>query len=127
MKIRALSLSTLLGLLGLLFFNLVMKAHASTIECITAFGEKKFLIEDSHISFNKEDEKGIYRSISSIKSESVRTHKKHLGFTKTLYVDGNRYKIHIQNIQNFSDLNDYLSITSPRGHEMTYPVNCHSV
>jgi hypothetical protein len=50
-----------------------------------------------------------------------------LGFTKTLYIDGNKHRINIQNTNEFSDVNDYLSITSPKGHEMTYPLTCHSV
>ena len=103
------------------------KVQASTISCSTAFGEKKFVIEDNQISFKKEDHQGVSRSISSIKGESVRTHKKNLGFTKTLYLEGNKYKIHIQSTRAFSDLDDYLSITGPKGHEMTYPLNCHSV
>jgi len=103
-------------------------SHAATgaITCSTAFGEKSFTIEEDRISFHKEDEAGINRSISSISSDSVRTHKKHLGFSKTLYIDGNKHRINVQNTNAFSDVNDYLSITSPKGHEMTYPLNCHS-
>lgn len=128
MKTKTLSLSTILGFLGLIaflhFFS--SQAHAS-IKCETAFGEKSFIIDDQQISFHKDDEKGISRSISSITSESVRTHKRNLGFTKTLYMSGNKHRINIQNTHEFSDVNDYLSITSPKGHEMTYPLSCHSV
>lgn len=129
MKTRTLSLSSVLGFLGLLFVihAFAAHAHASDIKCETAFGEKSFTISDSKIAFQKEDESGAQRSISSIAGESVRTQKKHLGFTKTLYIDGNKHRISIQNTHEFSDANDYLSITSPKGHEMTYPLTCHSV
>jgi hypothetical protein len=130
MKHKALSLSTILGFLGLVIMIHMMSAHAATnsaISCSTAFGEKTFTIEDDRISFQKEDESGVSRSISSIQGDSVRTHKKHLGFTKTLYIDGNKHRINIQNSHEFSEVNDYLSITSPKGHEMTHPLNCHSV
>jgi hypothetical protein len=128
MKTKTLSLSTILGFLGLVLMIHAMSTHASTgsITCETAFGEKKFTIEDQRISFHKEDPSGVSRSISSMSGDSVRTQKKHLGFTKTLYVDGNKYKIKVQNVNDFSDLNDYLSITGPKGHEMTYPLTCHS-
>lgn len=128
MKTKTLSLSTLLGFLGLLLMIHAMSSHASTgaITCSTAFGEKTFTIENDRISFHKEDDKGVARSISSVSGESVRTHKKHLGFTKTLYIDGNKHRITIRNVNEFSEMNDYLSITSPKGHEMTYPLNCHS-
>ena len=129
MKTKTLSLSTILGFLGLILMIHAMSSHASTgsIVCETAFGEKKFSIEDERISFMKEDTAGISRSISSMDGDSVRTQKKHLGFIKTLYVDGNKYKINVQNVNDFSDVNDYLSITGPKGHEMTYPLTCHSV
>lgn len=129
MKTKTLSLTTVLGFLGLLIMIHSFNSQAATggIVCNTAFGEKTFTIENEKISFHKEDESGISRSISSIESASVRTHKKHKGFTKTLYINGNKHRISVKNVQEFSDANDYLSITSPKGHEMTYPLSCHSV
>jgi hypothetical protein len=128
MKTKTLSLSTILGFLGLILMIHAMNSHAATgsISCSTAFGEKTFTIEENRISFHKEDQDGVARSISSINGESVRTHKKHLGFTKTLYIDGNKHRINVQNVNEFSEVNDYLSITNPKGHEMTYPLHCHS-
>jgi hypothetical protein len=129
MKIKTLSLSTILGLLGLMIMIHTFNSYAGTnvIECSTAFGEKKFVIEDNKISFHKTDHMGADRSISSLDSQSVRTQVKHLGFIKTLYIDGNKHRIGIQNVSAFSEANDYLSITSPKGHEMTYPLNCRSI
>ncbi len=128
MKTKTLSITTLFGILGLLLaiHTMSAKAAAGTISCSTAFGEKTFTIEADRISFHREDVEGVSRSISSITGDSVRTHKKNLGFTKTLYIDGNKHRINVQNTNEFSDVNDYLSITSPKGHEMTYPLNCHS-
>lgn len=129
MKTKTLSLSTILGFFGLILMIHSFSSHAATsgaIVCSTAFGEKTFTIENDRISFQKEDEAGISRSISSIEADAVRTHKKHLGFSKTLYIDGNKHRINVHNTKAFSDVNDYLSITSPKGHEMTYPLNCHS-
>lgn len=122
-------ISTLFGFLGILLLVHSYSSFASggAIECQTAFGEKSFVIDNDKISFSKEDEAGVNRSISSVSKDSVRTHTKHLGFMKTLYIDGNKHRINVQNTNEFSDVNDYLSITSPKGHEMTYPLNCHSV
>lgn len=129
MKQKTLSLTSVLGFLGVLLMVHAFNANAASggIECQTAFGEKSFIIEDGRISFHKEDESGVSRSISSVNADAVRTHNKHLGFTKTLYIDGNKHRINIKNSKEFSDVNDYLSITSPKGHEMTYPLSCHSV
>lgn len=122
-------LSSIFGFLGILLAVHSYTSFAATgaIECQTAFGEKSFIIEDGRISFSKEDESGVSRSISSVGGESVRTHTKYKGFMKTLYMNGNKHRINIQDTTQFSDVNDYLSITSPKGHEMTYPLTCHSV
>lgn len=129
MKTKTLSLSTILGFLGLMLMIHSFHSQAATgaIHCETAFGQKSFTIEDSRISFHKEDASGVSRSISSVQGESVRTHRKNQGFSKTLYIDGNKHRINVRNVNDFSDTEDYLSITSPKGHEMTYPLTCRSV
>ncbi len=129
MKSNTLSIPTVLGFLGLVLMihSFSAKAAATSIKCETAFGEKSFTIEDNRVSFHKEDEAGVSRSISSVQGESVRTHVKHLGFSKTLYIDGNKHRINVKNVNSFSEVEDYLSITSPKGHEMTYPLTCLSV
>lgn len=129
MKSKALTSTAILGFIGLLIMIHALNSHAASgaIKCSTAYGEKTFTIHTDGISFHKEDETGISRAISSVESDSVRTHKKQNGFTKTLYINGNKHRISVQNVNEFSDANDYLSITSPKGHEMTYPLNCLSV
>jgi hypothetical protein len=128
MKTKTLSITTVLGFLGLMLMVHAMNAGAATgsITCSTAFGEKTFTIDADRISFHKEDDDGISRSVSSVTGYSVRTQKKNLGFTKTLYIDGHKHRISVQDVNEFSDVTDYLSITSPKGHEMTYPLNCRS-
>lgn len=96
-------------------------AAVSKITCSTTFSEKEFEISPKGIAFSKESEQK--REIASV--QKVVTHKKHLGFTKTLYIDGLKHKISIKDANDFSEADDYLSITSPKGHEMTYPLNCH--
>lgn len=99
-------------------------AHAAIkkIDCQTAFGEKTFTIQESTIAFHKEQESG--RSISSVlEAQTQRTFK---GFRKVLYVNGNKHLITIKNVQRFDNSEDYLAVTSPRGHKMTYPLSCSS-
>ncbi len=126
--LKVFSISTLLGFIGLMLMIHSFSSQASTgrITCTTAFGERSFTIDGDKISFHREDDSGVSRAISSVSPDSVRTHKKHHGFSKTLYLNGNKHRINVQNINEFSEVNDYLSITSPKGHEMTYPLSCHS-
>jgi len=129
MKMKALSLSSILGFIGLLLVIHTMNVKAATpkINCSTAFGEKNLIIEDHKVSFQQDDEEGVSRSISSMNENSVRTMKNHLGFVKTLYLNGNKHQINVKNVNSFSESSDYLTITSPKGHKITYPLNCESV
>lgn len=116
------------GCVAALFIVALMQsnAHASikAIDCQTAFGEKSFTIQDSSIAFH-EDSEEQGRSISSVlEAQTQRTYK---GFKKVLYVDGNKHLINIKNVQKFDNSEDYLAVTSPKGHKMTYPLSCNSV
>lgn len=91
------------------------------IECKTNFGEKSFTIEDENVAFHKVEEK-IGRSVSSI--YEARTQVTHRGIRKSLYLNGDKHLIHIENVEKFDDGSDYLAVTSPKGHKMTYPLNC---
>jgi len=128
MKLKTLSLSTILGALGiiLLLQSLSAKASEGKISCQTSYGEKHLLIDDYHVSFQKEEQKGQFRTLSSIGQDQMRTQLQGTGFSKVLFIDGNKYRIFIKNKSQFNDTEDYLTITSPKGHEMTYPLNCHS-
>lgn len=98
------------------------EAHAAkAIDCKTPYGEKTFVIGDHSLAMKKENAVG--RSISSVLS--ARTKVTHKGFVKTMYVGLNKYKINISNKNQFSGLNDYLVITSPKGHKVTYPLYCN--
>ncbi len=95
-------------------------AHADIV-CSTAYGEKNFTIQSDRVVFHK-DEVETGRSISSI--EMVRTEKRHLGFDKIVQLKGLKHRIHVENTAAFNEAQDYLVITSPKGHEMTYPLSC---
>lgn len=109
---------------GILFLALtqfqVSHAGIKPISCETNFGEKTFTIEGNTIAFHKEQHDG--RSISSILS--TKTRNSHKGFRKTVYKDGYKHLINIADKNNFNSNNDFLAVTSPKGHKMTFPINC---
>ena len=100
------------------------QSEAATV-CKTAFGEKEITIDKDHVAFKREDDSGVKREISSVNSVKVHTKTEYKGFTKTLYIDGMKHKVHVEDVNGFNEVQDYLSITSPKGHEMTYPLTCH--
>ncbi len=95
-------------------------ASIKPISCETNFGEKSFTIEGTSIAFHKEQNDG--RSISSILASKTRN--SHKGFRKTVYKEGYKHLINIADKNNFNSDNDFLAITSPKGHKMTFPINC---
>ena len=107
-------------ILSTLVISATVFASVKPITCKTNFGERSFTIEKSTIAFHGEDKVG--RSISSI-LESV-TKKSHKGFRKTTYKNGFKHLIHINNESNFNQNEDFLAVTSPKGHKMTYPLKC---
>lgn len=118
------TLQLFIGSLVALFVVALLQsnAHAAIkkINCQTAFGEKSFTIQKSTIAFYKEQESG--RSISSVlETQTQRTYR---GFRKILYINGNKHLITIKDVNKFDNSEDYMAITSPRGHKMTYPLSC---
>ena len=110
----------------LAFLSFANSSHASikqqpSVNCKTNFGEKAFTIEEGSVAFHKKETQA-QRSISSV--YEARTQKTHKGLRKTLYLNGNKHLIHIENINDFSAQDDYLAVTSQKGHKMTYPLNC---
>ncbi len=111
------------SLLTAIFFMTIAGQAFSSVECETAFGEKAFTIEKSSVAFYKKSEGG--RSISS--TLGVMSSKTSKGFRKTMYIDGNKHTINIENQNAFSQSEDFLAITNPKGHKMTYPLTCKNI
>lgn len=151
MKAKTLSFTTLFGLLGLILIIQILNAEAKassrsqlnqqnmiksrthknlnhSIACTTSFHEKNFVIKGTLVSFIQDERKNeAGRYISSVRSQKARTHVKNNGFSQTLYVKGHKYYINIKDVQQFSEVEDYLSITNQQGHTITYPLTCHKV
>ena len=89
------------------------------MSCQTNFGEKSFTIEGNSIAFhNVQAGRGLSSVLPSKTKVSVE------GFSKTVYKDGYKHLIHIENTNNLNAENDFLAITSPKGHKMTFPIHC---
>jgi hypothetical protein len=44
--------------------------------------------------------------------------------TKIFFVGGEKHTIHLNDKNNFNELEDFVNIKSRKGHEMTFPLNC---
>ena len=105
-----------------LFLAIFIQGQAfANIRCETPRKNKVFNISKESVAIIQRDQFKPERTIASL---GARTKIKGKGFTKVMNFEGNKYFIHIDDTKNFSEVNDYLYIKSPRGHQMTYPLIC---
>lgn len=113
------------GCLLVLIFTALMSSAtsqaATPIHCTTNFGEKAFTVDGDSVAFH-DSEKRSGRKISS--THQVASQRTLKGIKKSLYLNGHKHVINIETQNSFDDSKDYLAITSPKGHKMTYPLNC---
>ena len=106
--------------IALVAFIANTKAYSKSITCKTSNKLKIFKIAGKKVTFINEDEAS--RSIASEKK--VRSRFTRMGFTKTVNVEGKEHIFHINNKNNFSNLEDYYIIRNHKGHEVIYPLDC---
>lgn len=112
-------------LLALVFSGSKAQASFKKINCHTPRHKNNFTIHKSKIVFHGPEEWNNFQYINSDRSlSSVRTKRKGKGFIKVVNFEGKSFSIHIADLKNFNEVEDYLTIRSKRGHEITYPLTC---
>lgn len=112
-------------LLALVFQGSRAEASFKKINCHTPRHKNNFTIHKSEIIFHSPEEWKNLQYINSDRSlSSVRTKKKGRGFIKVVNFEGNSFSIHIADLKSFNEIEDYLTIRSRKGHEITYPLIC---
>ena len=128
------------NLLLIIAITLTSKAYAlnvtesptGTIKCHTPNHSKEFIIEKNSITFQiprSLNTKVKNRSLASsgIIISSIRKKLRGNGITRYLNFEGQKHTFHIENKDHFSEVDDYLSIRSQKGHEIIYPLTCSKV
>ena len=101
-------------------FLLSLNIHASVV-CHTPRMNKIFEVADHKVTFFSEFESDAKREIASLNSRNKPEQK---GLTKIVDFENQKHTIHIADLNNFSDVEDYIIIKSKEGHEVTYPLTC---
>lgn len=104
--------------LALLTFN--TDAEASVL-CHTPRMNKIFEVSDKKVTFYNEFDSRAKRELASVTGRSKPSEN---GLTKVVDFENQKHTIHISDMNNFSDVNDYIIIKSRTGHEVTYPLTC---
>lgn len=107
----------MLTILTILSFNL-----NASVFCHTPRMNKIFEVSDKKVTFFNEFE--THSNKRQLASVTSRTKSTETGMTKIVDFENQKHTIHISDMQNFSDVNDYIIIKSRTGHEVTYPITC---
>lgn len=107
----------------LIYLSLMILSFNSmaSIVCHTPRMNKMFEINDNKVSFINEDVPMKNREIASLVS---RNKTSATGMTKIVNFENQKHTIHIEDVNNFSDVNDYITIKNKSGHEIIYPLSC---
>ncbi len=118
------------SLFAIILFTQLITAQAASankevIFCHTPQFFKSFLITKNKVVFIKKDSDETKREIASV--SSLRSKLTKSGFVKELNFEGDKYFINVKNTAAFSDVDDFMSVRSLKGHEMTYSLSCELI
>ncbi len=117
---------TILSLVTLFF--LAGKANASikvkNFNCHTPNEKYIFDVTPETLTMIDEENKesGTYRKLAS--NYNVKTTLVGNGIVKNTVIEGRQFVVGIKDLENPSDLSDYLIIRNKEGHEIMYPLSC---
>ena len=103
------------------FLTLLAFNTEANILCHTPRMNKVFEVSDKKIIFFNEFDSHAKRELASVSSRSKSANT---GLTKIVNFENQKHTIHISDMNNFSDLNDYIIIRARTGHEVIYPLTC---
>ena len=106
----------LITILAIISFN-----TEASILCHTPRMNKVFEVNDKKVVFFNEFDTKAKRELASTPSRTKSSEK---GITKYVDFENQKHTIHINDMENFSDVNDYIIIKARTGHEVTYPITC---
>lgn len=95
----------------------------ASIVCHTPRMNKVFEVSEHKVTFFNEFDAKARRELASLSS---RTKPEIKGLTKIVDFENHKHTIHINDVDNFSEVNDYIIIKSRVGHEVTYPLTCEN-
>lgn len=106
------------------FLTILTFNTEASVLCHTPRMNKVFEVSDKKITFfNEFDVQTNKRQLASV---TGRTISSETGMTKVVNFENQKHTIHISDMNNFSDVNDYIIIKSRTGHEITYPLTCET-
>ena len=114
-----------IALLTLITMSFTLQARAvfyKEINCHTNRMAKGIKVTPSGVNFY---EKSFARELASVPSREQAMNEGSV--TRSFNFEGHKYTLHVENVDQFSDIEDYLTISDSKGHEILYPVTCSKI
>ncbi|OFZ25760.1 MAG: hypothetical protein A2381_03315 [Bdellovibrionales bacterium RIFOXYB1_FULL_37_110] len=109
----------------ILFFSIittnVVASEFKIIKCESERMNKAFLLRENSVTFIDKENDPLRAIASSI---PARTQYVNSGINQMLNHEDKKYFIHISNLDNFSDVDDYIEMKTMEGHNIMYPIHC---
>lgn len=103
-------------------FLLILSFNSeASVFCHTPRMNKIFEVSEAKVTFFNEFDQHNRRELASLTSRNKPETK---GLTKIVDFENQKHTIHIADLDNFSDVEDYIIIKANDGHEVTYPLTC---
>ena len=113
-------------IITLMAFLIMGQTAFAAIVCSSDRMQKDLVISKSSIVFQEYKDSSDSRSIASTDPLGVRTKNTTTGFNKVVFFEGQKHTIHVNDTNNFSEVEDYITIRSQKGHEIIYPLSCQN-
>lgn len=113
----------LIGLFLSITFMPTCFGNVKSFECHTPRRLKSFKIQNEKIIL--EDKSQQFKVKARDRYLSSHDSEKRDSLTKTFQFEGHSYKLHIRDVNHFDEVEDFVNIKSPQGHQITYPLSCN--
>ena len=114
--------TTLFLIFLLTAFTTAFAYEFKPIKCESPRLSKSMVIRNNSVTFINKNDDTYNRAIASI--APARTQVIGKGFNQVLLHDNKKFHIHVSDVTNFNEVNDYIEIKTMEGHNIMYPISC---
>jgi len=99
----------------------VLASEFKMIKCESERMNKALVLRENSVTFIDKNHDPLRAIASSI---PARTQFVNSGVNQILRYEDKKYFIHVSNLENFSDVDDFIEIKTMEGHNIIYPIKC---
>ena len=111
--------------IAILFLSIIttnlLAGEFKVIKCESDRITKALVLRENSVTFIDKNNDPLRAIASSI---PARTKFVNSGLNQILSYEDKKYFIHVSNLENFNDVEDYVEMKTMEGHNIIYPIKC---